>query len=162
MKAIALADHLTEWELIEKIRHEKASSVGDRYRAILWLQQGKSRDEIAERLGVGCNTVCRWVKGYNSSGETGLHPQPGQGRKRTITPEKVEQIKGWVNSVEGVWTLNRMSIKLADEEGILELPKRSGIGFGSPDGVGRQVDLPIQKATRTLRKPSEKMGYQKL
>ena len=123
MKAIALVDHLTDSELTEKIRHEKDSSVRDRYRAILWIQQGASRDEIAKRLGIGCNTLCRWVERYNSSGESGFHRQPGQGRKRTITPEKVEKIKGWVNSVEGVWTLNRMSIKLADEEGISVTPQ---------------------------------------
>jgi transposase len=118
MKAIALVDHLTESELIEKIRHEKDASVRDRYRAILWIHQGESRGEIAKRLGIVCNTLCRWVKGYNSVGESGLHRQPGQGRKRTLTPERVENIKNWVNSEEGVWTLKRMMLKLEEMEGI--------------------------------------------
>ncbi len=118
MKAIALSDHLTEWELTEKIRHEKDASVRDRYRAILWVHQGESRNEIAKRLGIGCNTLYRWVKGYNSRGESGLHQRPGQGRKRTLTPEKVEKIKGWVKAEEGVWTLKRVRLKLAEEEGI--------------------------------------------
>jgi len=107
MKAIALADHLAESELVEKIRHEKDSSIRDRYRAILWIQQGESRGDIAKRLGIGCSTLYRWVKRYNSSGESGLHRQTGQGRKRTLTPEKVENIKGWVKAEEGVWTLKR-------------------------------------------------------
>jgi transposase len=118
MKAIALVDHLTESELVEKIRHEKDASLRDRYRAILWVHQGESRGEVAKRLGIGCNTLCRWVKRYNISGESGLHRQPGQGRKRTLTPEKVEEIKEWVNSEEGVWTLERMRLKLEEAEGI--------------------------------------------
>lgn len=59
--AIALADHLTELEFTEKIRHAKDSSVRDRYRAILWIQQGKSRDEIADRLGIAATLS---VDGY--------------------------------------------------------------------------------------------------
>ena len=118
MKAIPLADHLTDCELIEKIRHEKDASVRDRYRAILWLQQGDSRVSVAKRLGIGRSTLWRWVKRYNSMFEPGLHRQPGQGRKRTITPDKVEKIKIWVSENEGVWTLKRMQIKLAEEEGI--------------------------------------------
>ena len=118
MKAIALVDHLTESELAEKIRHEKDASVRDRYRAILWIHQGESRGEIARRLGIRCNTLYRWVKRYNSSGESGLHRQPGQGRKRTLTPERVEKIKSWVKAEEGVWTLKRMRLKLKETEGI--------------------------------------------
>ena len=60
MKAIALVEHLTELEHTEKIRHERDSSVRDRYRAILWIHQGESRGVIAKRLGIGCNTLCRW------------------------------------------------------------------------------------------------------
>jgi transposase len=118
MKAIALVEHLTESGLLERIRHESDASVRDRYRAILWIHQGESRCEIAKRLGIGCNTLWRWVKGYNSHGESGLRRQPGQGRKRTLTPERVEKIKGWVNAEEGVWTLKRMMLRLEEAEGI--------------------------------------------
>jgi len=123
MKALALADHLTESELWKKIRHERDASVRDRCRAILWVHQGENRDVIAKRLGIGRNTLCRWVKRYNSSGEPGLHRQPGQGRRRTVTPDKLEKIKGWVNTEEGVWTLKRMSAKLKEEEGISVTPQ---------------------------------------
>lgn len=118
MKAIALVEHLTELELTEKIRHEKDATVRDRYRAILWIHQGENRGDITKRLDIGCSTLYRWVQRYNSDGESGLHRQPGQGRKRILTPERVEQIKEWVNTEEGVWTLKRMSLKLEEEEGI--------------------------------------------
>lgn len=118
MKAIALVDHLTESELVDKIRHEKDASVRDKYRAILWIHQGESRGAVAKRLGIGCNTLYRWVMRYNTSGESGLHRQPGQGRKKTLTPEIVDEIKDWVNAEEGVWTLKRMMLKLEESEGI--------------------------------------------
>jgi transposase len=118
MKAIALADHLTEPELSEKIRHEKDGEVRDRYRAILWIHQGESRSSVAKRLGIGRSTLWSWVKRYNSMFESGLHRQPGQGRSRTITPEKVEKIKQWVNQEAGVWTLKRIQVKLLEEESI--------------------------------------------
>ncbi|MBD3183478.1 helix-turn-helix domain-containing protein [Candidatus Poribacteria bacterium] len=118
MKAIALLEHVTESELAEKIRHEKDASVRDKYRAILWIYQGESRVEIAKRLGIGNNTLYRWVKRYNTSGESGLHRQPGQGRNPILTPDKVEKIKDWVSEGEGVWTLKRMMLKLEESEGI--------------------------------------------
>ena len=132
MKAIALVDHLTESELAEKIRHEKDSSIRDRYRAILWIHQGESRGDIAKRLGIGCSTLYRWVKRYNSSGESGLHRQPGQGRKRTLTPERVENIKEWVNSEEGVWTLTEKGflrlLRYGDSISITHEPETGGRG----------------------------------
>lgn len=50
MKAIPLADHLTESELAEKMRHEKDASVRDRYRAILWVHQGESQTIVCISL----------------------------------------------------------------------------------------------------------------
>lgn len=118
MKAIALSNHLTESELADRIHSARDASIRDRYRALLWILQGENRGKIARRLGVTRTTIREWVERYNKEGDAGLHQKPGQGRKRTITPEKVEKIKGWVNAEEGVWTLNRMRIKLKEEEGI--------------------------------------------
>ena len=118
MKAVPLADHLTESELTEKIRHGKDGSVRDRYRAILRIHQGESRSCIAKRPGIGRGTLWRWVKRYNSMCESGLHHQPGQGKKLVLTPEKIEKIKQWVNEEEGVWTLKRIQFRLSESEGI--------------------------------------------
>jgi len=68
--------------------------------------------------GIGRNTLWNWVKRYNAKEEPGLRRKPGQGRKRTLTPEKVEQIKEWVRKGVGIWTLNRIRLKLESEEDI--------------------------------------------
>lgn len=118
MKAIELANHLTKSELIDRIRREKDSSIRDKYRAFLWILEGKKRAEIARCLGVSRTSIQQWVKRYNTQGESGLHRKAGQGRKPIITPDKVEKIKEWVSEGEGVWTLKRMSLMLSEEEGI--------------------------------------------
>lgn len=118
MKAIPLANHLTESELEDRIRSARDASIRDKYRAFLWILQGEKRREISKRLGVSRISIQNWVERYNSEGESGLPRKSGQGRKRTITPDKVERIKEWVREEGGVWTLKRMRLKLAETEGI--------------------------------------------
>lgn len=118
MKAIPLANHLTESELEDRIRSARDASIRDKYRAFLWILQGEKRREISKRLGVSRISIQNWVERYNSEGESGLLRKSGQGRKRTITPDKVERIKEWVREGGGVWTLKRMRLKLAETEGI--------------------------------------------
>lgn len=108
MIPIPLASHLTESELQQRIDKEKDVSVKDKYRALLWILQRKQRSEIAKLLGVSTSIIYKWVKRYNSEGESGLRRQKGQGRKRTMTPDKVEKLKECVNQEEGLWTLSKM------------------------------------------------------
>jgi len=118
MRPIPLINHHTEFELEERIRHERDGDVRDKYRALLWILQGEERGEVAKRLGVSRIAIRKWVKRYNSVGESGLRRKAGQGRKRTLTPDKVEKIKQWVSEEEGVRTLKWMQLRLALEEGI--------------------------------------------
>jgi transposase len=123
MTPIPLASHLTESEFQQRIDKEKDSSFKDKYRALLWILQGKQRFEIAKLLGVSTSIIYKWVKRYNSEGESGLRRQKGQGRKRTMTPDKVEKLKEWVNQEEGVWTLSKMRDRLLSQEGISITPQ---------------------------------------
>lgn len=116
MKSVELSKHLTAEEIREKINQEKDASKRDKYRALLWILQGKSLKEIAELLGVWRKTIYNWIKRYNSEGESGLSRKAGQGRKRTLTPDKVEKI--WVTQEGGVWTLEKIRLRLEQEEGI--------------------------------------------
>lgn len=86
MKPIPLVNHLTESELQQRIDKERDASVRDKYRALLWILQGKQRSEIANLLGISTSIIYKWVRRYNSEGESGLRRQRGQGRKRIITP----------------------------------------------------------------------------
>lgn len=112
------ANHLSEEELQQRIHCEKDAGKRDKYRAILWLLQGKKRIDIAKELGVKRLAIYKWVKRYNQEGESGLSRKPGQGDKRTLTPDKIEKIKQWVSEEQGIWTLDKMRIRLMSEEGI--------------------------------------------
>ena len=105
-------------EIREKVNQEKTASKRDKYRALLWKRQGKSVKRISELLGVCRKTIYRWLERYKTEGESGLSRHPGQGRKRTLTPDKVEKIKTWVTSEDGVWTLEKMRVRLEQAEGI--------------------------------------------
>jgi transposase len=121
--AIKPANHLSEEELQQRIRSEKDANKRDRYRAILWILQGRKRIDIARELGVKRLTIYKWVIRYNQEGESGFSRKPGQGDKRTLTPDKVEKIKQWVSEEGGLWTLDKMRIRLMTEEGISVTPQ---------------------------------------
>jgi len=123
MKPIPLANRLTETELQKKIGKERDASIRDKYRALLWILQGKQRVEIAQLLGVSTTIISKWVEHYNTEGESGLHRKPGQGRKRALTPDMVEKLKEWIKQEEGIWTLGKMSFRLLSEEGICVTPQ---------------------------------------
>ena len=123
MMSIRPANHLSEEELQQRIHREKDAGKRDKYRAILWLLQGKKRIDIANELGVKRLAVYRWVVRYNQEGESGFSRKSGQGSKRTLTPDKIEKIKQWVSEEQGVWTLDKMRIRLMLEEGIEVTPQ---------------------------------------
>ncbi|HGJ66824.1 TPA: transposase [bacterium] len=120
--AIRPANHLSEEELQQRIDSEKDADKRDKYRAILWVLQGRKRIDVAKELGVERLAIYKWIIRYNQEGEPGLCRKSGQGDKRTLTPDKVEKIKQWVTE-EGVWTLDKMRIRLMSEEGISVTPQ---------------------------------------
>lgn len=121
--AIKPANHLSEEELQQRIDSEKDADKRDKYRAILWILQGRKRINVAKELGVERLAVYKQIIRYNQEGESGLCRKPGQGNKRTLTPDKVEKIKQWVTEEAGVWTLDKMRIRLMTEYGISVTPQ---------------------------------------
>lgn len=123
MRAIPLANHLSQQQLQERIRSTKDAALRDKYRAILWLSQGERRKEVAKRLGITLKTLWQWVVRYNEEGEEGLKRKKGQGRKRVLDERRMEMIKEWISKEGGVWTLEKMALRLKEEEGIEVTPQ---------------------------------------
>ena len=121
--SIGPLNHHSEEALQQRIHREKAAGKRDKYRAMLWLLQGKKRIDIAKELGLKRQALYKWVKRYNQDGESGLSRKSGQGAKRTLTPDKIENIKQWVSKEQGLWTLDKMRIRLQSEEGIEVTPQ---------------------------------------
>jgi len=60
----------------------------------LYLEEGYSRDLIAEELGVGKSTLTAWAKQYRERDEDGLRPQPsGKGRAQVSAAAKTKAVE---------------------------------------------------------------------
>lgn len=57
-----------------------------RAKMILLAAQGKSNDQIADKLDMPRKTVSRWRKRFYESGLTGLEDQPRSGRPSGFSP----------------------------------------------------------------------------
>lgn len=68
-------------------------------------------------------TLWKWVIRYNEEGEEGLKRKKGQGRKRILDEGRVERIKERVSKEGGVWNLEKMALRLKEEEGIEVTPQ---------------------------------------
>ncbi len=65
----------SERKQIEKLRHkEKDGRLRDRLAAILWLDDGRSLEEVASLLDVDVRTIRDWVKTFKKKDETVLPP----------------------------------------------------------------------------------------
>ena len=68
MSSIEIQDE----EIQKRINQEKDASKRDKYRALLWKNQGELGQEISRLLGVCRKTIYRWLKRYNTEGESGF------------------------------------------------------------------------------------------
>jgi len=65
---------------IEKVRRkEKDVRIHNRLSALLWLNQGRSREDVAQLLGVCSRTVRNWVELYQDGGLEALRTLDYQG-----------------------------------------------------------------------------------
>ena len=65
---------------IEKLRRrEKDVRIHNRRSALLWLNQGRSREAVAQLLGVCSRTVRNWVELYQGDGLEALRTLDYQG-----------------------------------------------------------------------------------
>ena len=74
-------------------RRTVAVRAAQRAKIVLGLAAGKTKQRIAEQLGIVRQTVRRWEKRYLQQGtEKGLQDAPRSGRPRLIPPEKIQQV----------------------------------------------------------------------
>jgi len=63
-----------------------------RARIILQCQQGRSNREVARRVGVSAQTVCKWRQRFLADRVPGLLDQPRSGAPRSISDALVEAV----------------------------------------------------------------------
>lgn len=62
-----------------------------RLQALLWLYEGKSREDVAALARFSLRQVLRFIKAFNLAGLDGLIPGRSIGRRRILRKEQVAQ-----------------------------------------------------------------------
>lgn len=112
-KGLQLTDE--ERSELQKLSRSRGSSAGlvTRAKIVLLLDQGASSPEIASKVGVSAQTVCKWRERFAVQGIKGLNDEQRPGRPRTISEERVAELlqKTLAKKPEGAthWSCRRFA-----------------------------------------------------
>ncbi len=67
-----------------------------RVSAVLWVAQGRSRNDVAQLLGVSLRQLGQWLRLYRSQGLEGLCALHHKGDPGNLTPSQIDQLKSEV------------------------------------------------------------------
>src|SRR5436305_6831150 len=116
MKTIPLTPQQRK-DLSERRRQAPDRRIYQRLAAVLWSDDGRTREEIAELLGVSTRQVGQWLRIFRNKGLdelTTLHYQGDPGRLGSAQVERLkqeaekgvfhnaEQIRNWIEATFGV------------------------------------------------------------
>jgi transposase len=143
-------------DISERRRHAPDRRVYQRLSAVLWSDDGRSREEIALLVGVSTRQVGQWLRIFRNKGPDELctlHYQGDPGRLRPAPVERLkreiatgafhnaEQVRNWVEATLGV----AYSIS-----GLKDLLRRIGASYHKVSGFFWKADVKKQK--RFVRK----------
>ena len=94
-------------------RSSRHHQVRQRAQFLILYNQGKSLSQLIPIFSVTRKTLYNWINAWESKGLLGLYNQPGQGRKRTFTPDQEQQIYQWVQA--SPTQLNQVLAKIKEE-----------------------------------------------
>jgi len=164
MKTIRLTPQ-QQHDLRERRRHAQDRRVFQRLSAVLWSDEGRSREVIADLLGVSTRQVGQWLRIFRNKGPDELctlHYRGDPGRLRPAQVERLkqeiatgafhnaEQVRTWVQDILGV----AYSIS-----GIKDLLRRIGASYHKVSGFFRKADVKKQKGwVRKYRRHKREAG----
>jgi transposase len=155
MKTIRLSPQQRK-DIGERRRQAQDRRVYQRLSAVLWSDDGRSREEIAELAGVSTRQVGQWFRTFRNKGLDQLCTLHYQGDPGRLGPAQVERIKREVE--KGVFH-NTFQIRTWIEttfgvaysaSGVKDLLRRIGASFHKVSGFFWKADVEEQK--RRLRK----------
>src|SRR3954451_21304940 len=150
MKSIRLTPQQRK-DISERRRHAPDRRIYQRLSAVLWSDAGRTREEIADLLGVSTRQVGQWLRICRNKGLeelTTLHYQGDPGRLRPAQVERLkreiakgafhnaEQVRTWVQETWGV----AYSIS-----GLKDLLRRIGASYHKVSGFFWKADIEEQK-----------------
>src|SRR4051795_13387928 len=150
MKTIRLAPRQRQ-EIGDRRRHAPDRRGYQRASAVLWSDEGRSREEIADLLGVSTRQVGQWLRIFRNKGLDHLgtlHYQGDPGRLRPAQVEQLrreiakgaflnaDQIRSWVEATFGV---------AYSMSGLKDLLRRAGASYHKVSGFFWKADVKKQR-----------------
>jgi transposase len=150
MKTIQLT--LQQRNLIsERRRNAHDRRVFQRLSAVLWSDEGRTREEIAELVGVSTRQVGQWLRIFRNKGLDELCTLHYQGDPGRLRPAQVERLKqeiatGVFPNAEQVRTGVQETLGVAYSiSGIKDLLRRIGASYHKVSGFFWKADVEEQK-----------------
>src|SRR3954454_22032892 len=138
-------------DISERRRQAQDRRTYQRLSAVLWSDDGRTREEIAELVGVSPRQVGQWFRIFRNKGLDELCTLPYQGDPGRLGPAQVKRIeqeieKGVFHNAEQVRTRVRDTLGVAySVSGIKDLLRRIGASYHKVSGSFWKADVEEQK-----------------
>lgn len=117
-----------EQALVMFLKKSRSADEKERAKALLALQRGKKRKDVAGVLDVNPATISAWKKQFGREGVMGIGTKPYPGNHRKLTREQKEEIKKLITektpkelgySDKRFWTTKALRTLVKDQFGVL-------------------------------------------
>src|SRR5215217_7536509 len=164
MKTIQLTPQQRH-DIGDRRRHAQDRRVFQRLSAVLWSDDGRTREEIAELVGVSTRQVGQWLRIFRNKGLEQLCTLHYQGDPGRLRPAQVERLKreiatGVFHNAEQVRTWVQETLGVAYSiSGIKDLLRRIGASYHKVSGFFWKADVREQKDwVRKYRRQKREAG----
>jgi transposase len=150
MKTIRLTPQQRK-DICDRRRQAQDRRVYQRLSAVLWSDDGRTREEIAELVGVSTRQVGQWFRIYRNKGLDRLCTLHYQGDPGRLRPAQVERLKqeiatGVFHNAEQVRTWVRETLGVDYSiSGLKDLLRRIGASYHKVSGFFWKADIEEQK-----------------
>src|SRR3954471_17921618 len=134
-------------DISERRRHAPDRRIFQRLSAALWIDEGRSREVVADLLGVSTRQVGQWLRIVRNKGLDQLCTLHYQGDPGRLRPAQVDQLKreiatGASHNAEQVRTWAQETPGVAcSTSGIKDLPRRIGASYHTVSGFSWEADV---------------------
>src|SRR3982751_4727506 len=130
---------------------QQRTEIYQRLSALLWIDDGRTREEVADLLGITSRQVGQWLRIFRNKGLAELCILHYRGDPGRLRPAQIEQLKqqiaqGAFHTAEQVRTWVHDTLCVAySSTGIKELLHRIGASYHKVSGFFWQADVTKQQ-----------------
>ena len=150
MKTIQLTPRQRK-DIEERRRHAQDRRIYQRLSAVLWIDEGRTREEVAQLVGVSTRQVGQWLRIFRNKGLKELCTLYYKGDPGRLRPAQIEQLKhqiaqGGFHNAEQVrtWIENTFGV-VYSATGVKGLLRRIGASSHKVSGFFWKADVKKQK-----------------